>query len=304
MTCFFPTHVAGLVILLGCSACRAKEWTPDQLGRGRTSSTHEELELGREVYSNYCVGCHGEAGDGNGPAARFLDPKPRDFRVGRIKFADVASGEAPRDEDYVRVISHGLSGTAMPSFGLLPERERFAVTAYIKKFYGGWEEDGEGGAISAGKDPWVGDLKGALAEGAKTYHGLAKCWSCHPAYVSPTEIERLTLASDLPEPDLRPNLYESEVKESQWGASIRAPDFLADRIKNGSSAEEVVRVIAAGVGGTAMPTWAGTLEPEQIWGLAHYIHSISVLRGTPEGRILKTKLSKEVVPTNAGTETP
>lgn len=304
MNCSLSTRIAALVVLFGCSACRGKEWTPDQLGRGQTSSVHEELELGREVYSSYCVGCHGETGDGQGPAARFLDPKPRDFRVGRIKFANVASGEAPRDEDYVRVISHGLSGTAMPSFALLPERERFAVTAYIKKFYAGWEEDGAGGAISAGKDPWVGDLQGALAEGAKTYHGLAKCWSCHPAYVSPAEVTKLTLASDLPAPDLRQNLYEPELKESQWGAPIRAPDFLVDRIKNGSSAEEVVRVIAAGVGGTAMPTWAGTLEPEQIWGLAHYVHSIAALRGTPPGRSLKANLSKEVIPTTPGSETP
>lgn len=271
--------IAGIAAAVSLAGCEMPEWSPDQLGRGHTSASIGELKLGRQVYSNYCVGCHGESGDGHGPAAKFLDPKPRDFRLGRIKFAAVASGEAPRDEDYLRVISHGLSGTAMPTFRLLPEREKAAVVAYIKSFYPGWKEDGPGGALTAGKDPWTEDLAGGIAEGKKVYHGLAKCWSCHPAYASPEEIKKLTLDSELPEPDLRPNLYASELKESQWGTPILPPDFLRDRIKTGVEVEDIARVIASGVGGTAMPTWAGTLEPEQLWGLAHYVRSLALRRG-------------------------
>src|SRR5262250_543949 len=90
--------------VVGCTGMDT--WGPDQLGGGQTSPQIRQLELGRTVYATYCVGCHGERGDGAGPAARFLNPKPRDFRVGRIKFAAVASGEAPRDDDYNRIISH------------------------------------------------------------------------------------------------------------------------------------------------------------------------------------------------------
>src|SRR6185436_4536094 len=96
-----------------------EDWGPDQLGQGHTSESVRRLQLGREVYGTYCVGCHGENGDGNGPAARFLDPKPRDFRLGKLKFANVSPGDAPRDEDYHRVLVSGLAGTAMPAFPLL-----------------------------------------------------------------------------------------------------------------------------------------------------------------------------------------
>src|SRR5207302_553552 len=38
--------------------------------------------LGREVYNSRCVGCHGKGGDGNGLAATFLSPRPRNFTLG------------------------------------------------------------------------------------------------------------------------------------------------------------------------------------------------------------------------------
>jgi mono/diheme cytochrome c family protein len=275
------------------SGCEPREWGPDQLGSGKTSAAIARLETGRQVYATYCAGCHGEKGDGQGRAARFLDPKPRDFRVGRLKFAAVASGEAPSDEDYLRVIKHGLSGTAMPSFELLSEREKRAVVAYVKSFYDGWKDDGEGGAISPGKDPWSADEAGGIDMGKKTYNGLAACWSCHPAYETKEEISRIHTDGELPAPDFRPNLYDSEIKDSEWGAPIRAPDFLVDRVKNGLAVEDLVRVIASGVGKTAMPTWAGVLEPEQLWGLAYYVRSIAAQRGTPAGRALEQKLRSQ-----------
>ncbi len=33
-------------------------------------------EVGQIVYKRWCGWCHGEKGDGNGPAARYLMPKP------------------------------------------------------------------------------------------------------------------------------------------------------------------------------------------------------------------------------------
>jgi mono/diheme cytochrome c family protein len=286
---------------LAVAACTPLDWGPDQLALGNTSAVVAQLRSGREVYANYCVGCHGEKGDGEGPAARFLDPKPRDFRLGRIKFAAVSSGEAPREEDYLRILQHGLAGTAMPSFELLPEREKLAVVAYVKSFYDGWDEDGEGGAISVGKDPFVGEEDAGREEGRKVYNGLANCWSCHPAYDLREDILNVNEGTDLPPPDLRPNLYVPEIKDSQWGAPIMPPDFLFDRMKNGIEIEDLARVIASGVGGTAMPTWAGALEPEQIWGLAYYVQSIALLRGTPAARELRLKLDNQPTTTSTAT---
>src|SRR6516165_5221890 len=95
-------------VLLG-AGCADVTWGPEQLGQGKGSTRVASLEQGRKTYATYCIGCHGEAGDGNGVAARFLNPKPRDFRIGRLKFASVAAGSAPRDEDYLRSINRGLA---------------------------------------------------------------------------------------------------------------------------------------------------------------------------------------------------
>ena len=46
------------------------------------------LRHGREVYARQCSGCHGTTGDGQGPAAAYLNPPPRDYRLGRFKFTD------------------------------------------------------------------------------------------------------------------------------------------------------------------------------------------------------------------------
>jgi len=77
------------------------------------------------------------------------------------------------------------------------------------------------------------------------------------------------------------------------------PDFLFDRIKNGTDEASLVQVIAAGVGGTAMPMWAGALDASQLWGLAHYVRSLALLRATPEGKALQTHLSAQPVPQGA-----
>src|SRR5262249_31469523 len=140
------------------------------------------------------------------------------------------------------------------------------------------------------KDPWADAPARGVAEGKKVYHAFAKCWACHPAYETPSEIARFHEESKLPAAELRASLYESEAKESQWGAPIRAPDFLYDRIKTGREVANLATVINAGVGGTAMPTWSGALSAEQLWGIAHYVRSLALMRGTPEANQLKQRL--------------
>ena len=290
-----PIWTAVTMAAVGCSG---EDWGPEQLGRGHTSETRRQLQFGREVYATYCVGCHGEKGDGNGPAARLLDPKPRDFRVGRIKFAYVASGEAPKDEDYLRVISHGLAGTAMPSFALLTAQERAAVVAYLKTFSKKRQSPGIGPSI--GTDPFARDPERGIEEGKAAYHVAAKCWSCHPAYEPWPEIARLTVEANLPAPEPPPELYESHVKDSEWGTPIRPPDFFFDRIKTGFAIDSLAPVISSGVGGTAMPTWGGVLPDRQIWGLAYYVRSLALLRGTPKTSEIRRNLTQPAPVTPSG----
>ena len=77
-----------------------------------------------------CAGCHGVAGDGNGPAAAHLDPKPRDFTKGDFKYGGT-------DQDIFDVISNGAAskgGSALmaPWGAVISEEDRWALVKYIR----------------------------------------------------------------------------------------------------------------------------------------------------------------------------
>jgi mono/diheme cytochrome c family protein len=67
-----------------------------------------------------------------GPTAAFLKPYPRDYRPGIYKFKSTPSNYVPTHDDLMRVVSHGITGTAMPSFKLLPKDEVEALVEYVK----------------------------------------------------------------------------------------------------------------------------------------------------------------------------
>ena len=86
--------------------------------------TEVDAMAGKALYQRWCSGCHGERGDGAGPAAGFLDPRPRDFTRKVFKFRTTPSGQPPATADVLRVIERGVPGTAMPPFTFLSEADR------------------------------------------------------------------------------------------------------------------------------------------------------------------------------------
>ena len=84
------------------------------------------------LYREHCAHCHGITGDGAGPTAAFLNPYPRDFRLGKFKFKSTPLRQAPTDEDLVNVLRNGIPGTAMPSFRALPADEIKSLIDYVK----------------------------------------------------------------------------------------------------------------------------------------------------------------------------
>jgi mono/diheme cytochrome c family protein len=111
------------------------------------------LEHGKSVYARRCAGCHGDAGDGRGPAAVFLTTKPRVFKDGVFKFRSTPSGSLPTDADLYRTISMGVRGTAMPSWHELSETDRLFVIQYIKTFTERFASAMPAGAIAIPAEP-------------------------------------------------------------------------------------------------------------------------------------------------------
>lgn len=91
-----------------------------------------QLQLGRTVYMKNCAHCHGVTGDGQGPTATYLNPRPRDYRLGIFKFTSTLSAERATRDDFYRIVSNGIPGTYMPSFLLMKEDEKTAVVEYVR----------------------------------------------------------------------------------------------------------------------------------------------------------------------------
>ncbi|MCB9764644.1 MAG: cytochrome c [Alphaproteobacteria bacterium] len=84
-------------------------------------------DQGKALYTANCMACHGAKGDGNGPAAIALDPKPRSF-------SDAAFWEGKTNEDIKKVIKTGKPGTAMAPFPQLSDADVAALTTYLRTF--------------------------------------------------------------------------------------------------------------------------------------------------------------------------
>lgn len=84
------------------------------------------------LYREHCVHCHGITGDGLGPTAAFLNPYPRDYRMGTFKFKASSKGQRPSHADLTRILLDGVPGTAMPSFNVLDKDEVESLVHYVR----------------------------------------------------------------------------------------------------------------------------------------------------------------------------
>jgi mono/diheme cytochrome c family protein len=91
----------------------------------------EVLLQGRLLYAEHCLHCHGVGGDGDGPTAKYLNPRPRDYRIGRFKFTSTIGTLRAQRGDLARIVENGIPGTYMPSFKLLTAEESTAIVEYV-----------------------------------------------------------------------------------------------------------------------------------------------------------------------------
>ena len=90
------------------------------------------LTSGRMLYMRHCSHCHGTSGDGNGPTARYLNPRPRDYRNGVFKFTSTNDMSKVSRQDLQRILKYGIPGTYMPSFLLMKDEEHHAIAEYVR----------------------------------------------------------------------------------------------------------------------------------------------------------------------------
>lgn len=267
----------------------------------------QTLQEGHDAYMLYCYACHGENGDGKGPASYGLRPPPRDFTQGIFKFARLrSSDDTANDEDLVRIVKGGLHGTAMLPWDV-PPGELDKIIHYIKTFAPKkWEKKKKNGepvkvleAFQLPADPWAGKEAAAVQRGKELYHLKAECVNCHPGYDTKEALYKLSVDASKREPDtfkpltgFRDDFYGSSAKDSQeYGVRLLPPDFTFHPIRSmrkDHEMEDLFRIISFGVY-PIMPAWKDALPDQDIWAIAHYVKSLAALRDTPEGAAMRQK---------------
>jgi cytochrome c oxidase cbb3-type subunit 3 len=109
----------------------------------------ETRELGRSTFNASCAGCHGLDGGGGDKAPNISG----NSGVPHLSDAEVSS-----------IISNGISGTGMPAFHNLNDRQLRATVDYIRSLGGKTEEH---------------TIPGDATRGKEIFFGKGECSRCH-----------------------------------------------------------------------------------------------------------------------------
>jgi len=216
-----------------------------------------DAEKGEAVYLKRCVMCHGEDGDGDGPAAERLNPTPRDFTSGLYKIKTSAFEEDyANDDDVFRMIRDGMPGTAMPGWGdMLSEQDMWDLVAYLNVF--AEIEEAPEAQIDYGNQ--VESSPDSIAKGDKLFHDGDRCSECHGKSGRGVAIKKL----------------KDDNGFRTWPRNLTKPwTFRAS-----NSPKDIYSRIATGIPGTQMPSFADPkstkkLSIEERWHVANYVASL------------------------------
>jgi mono/diheme cytochrome c family protein len=229
------------------------------------------IEAGKRVYFTKCVWCHGVDGAGDGPGADRLWPRPRNFNQGTFKIRHTASGElplfdakkpTPGQNDLFETVTHGLPGSAMPSWeGILTEEQRLQVLSFVttqlvkdRKFTDKQSESQT--VLQLGDLIPIAPTEESLKKGAELVIEK-KCVECHGA-------------------DGRGDGNAFNLKDD-WGFSIQPANWHKCWNFRGSrqdpyNVKNIFRTFSTGVNGTPMPSFADNSTVEERWHIANWVN--------------------------------
>jgi DMSO reductase family type II enzyme heme b subunit len=238
-----------------------------------------DAAAGKAVYERKCALCHGEKGDGKGPAAELLVPRPRDFTSGVYKIRTTAN-KTPTDQDVFRIITDGMPGTSMPAWAVLPDKDRWNVVAYLKSFAADKLKDAPK-KLELPKE--VASSPESIKRGKEMYEAI-ECHKCHGAEGRADGPSRAELKDDWSQPIAPANLTKP------W------------QFRGGATRTDIATRIANGLLGTPMPSFIDSVEkPEDVWHLTNYILSLGPRAATYATLVTVTSIG-EAIPDDPNAE--
>lgn len=226
----------------------------EELERAPTQSPARSLRelqiLGAQVMQTYCVGCHGRQGEGDGPMAGAMTPRPRNFVRGAYKFRSTPAGAAPTVEDIFSVVTGGLRGTRMMPYADLPEEQRWAVAYYLLTL------SSKTPAVAVPLPSLPPDIADPVrqARGKLVYAALG-CAQCHGE-----------------SGDGRGPAAEALRRDPRTSPPV---NFRQAAYKRGRTAEDTLRTLVTGLDGTVMLSFRQRASDAQLVDLVAYVHSLA-----------------------------
>ena len=258
--------------LLANSACR-RSGLPAEVSESFSAADTTSVATGKDLFGNYCAQCHGDKGDGNGPAAKFLYPRPRNFGEAKFRIVSTANG-MPSDKDLLQVLNHGMPGSAMFPFAHLSQDEKGLLLTYVRQL----EKDLliEHARADSGENVDIAELgrdvdqliqpaadipapaevlsphQDSIVRGKQLYQA-AGCVSCHGKTGKGDGVQE---------------------QRDTMGMPIHPRDFTRGIFKGGREPQQLYARIALGMPGSPMPA-SPQLKPEEIGDLVNFVLSLS-----------------------------
>ena len=242
-----------------------------------------EFEASKE-FRQYCAACHGKNGSGQGGAARYLYPKPRDLVNGRLHLATSINMVASSD-DIKQVLLNGVPNTSMQSWKqlsgelvdrLVSEIQQMQIMGARQRVILVLKEDG----VLVDSD---GNLN---SKGQKTVADYTTQQTVPTnRWLAPSSLEIIPdILEDGRKIYLRQNCHKchGEKGNGSFGVDLVdnegfptfARDLIRDPYKAGSQFADIARVIRLGMPGTVMPS-SGVLSDAELAKLTHYVQSLA-----------------------------
>ncbi len=251
------------------------------------------LQHGASLYRQQCLHCHGLTGDGHGATAPWVNPHPRDYRLGRFKFTSSKQDEGrrkPRKEDLIRTIHEGIDGSSMPTFRMLTAQDISALASYV--IHLSFRGEMEYSVLIA---TFKGELDGGIKGGVSDYlEAIAKNWLSAqdslivPDTFPPTNITDAQMTESVKNGQ---RLFtqqggagcischtdfgrQSAYKYDAWGTVTRPLDLTQPVYRGGRRPIDLFWRIHSGINGSGMTAFGSQLSSKDIWDIVHFVQAL------------------------------
>lgn len=224
---------------------------------------------GEFLFQANCAICHGKEGRGDGPAAGVLDPRPRNFRLGKYRLG-TAQGPFPSENDILETMRNGIPGTGMPAWRHIPADDLKLIADFCMEV-----------CKQGMKESLLADGKVEnAAEAEEVVHDLMEP---EPPIEYPAEpradAESVARGSELFSKNCA-NCHNQDGhgrQDPSWktaeGYPLASRDLRRGVFKGGRSGRAIFTRIYRGIPGTPMPG-GKQMTGDQMWDVVHYVQSI------------------------------